>query len=232
MSKRDSQSIFMSSITDLMTSLAVVFVILLVVHVNHARAEALRLKRMIENLESRTQGSLSIKDKLRARLREASLPFENDTEDALALEYSAPESRLKFAKNSHILDSRGERYLEEFIPRMMGVVALADMWPHVESILVIGYTDSSGVDEYNLKLSQARAFSVLEYSLNNCGLDSRNRERFLELTSISGRGERDLLPRGVVSGHEDQDASRRVQFKIRVRSIEQSLRAGQMYLGE
>ena len=63
--------------------------------------------------------------------------------------------------------------------------------------------------------------SVLKYGLNNTKLTNSQRECLLDLSSINGRGERDLIPIGSKPGRENKSLSRRVEFKIRVKSYEQ-----------
>jgi outer membrane protein OmpA-like peptidoglycan-associated protein len=81
------------------------------------------------------------------------------------------------------------------------VAAVANRFDGV-AIEVIGHTDSDGDATRNLDLSRRRARAVLE-ALQSRGVSA-------PLTS-SGRGETDPV---VVSGVEDKDASRRVEFAV------------------
>jgi outer membrane protein OmpA-like peptidoglycan-associated protein len=87
--------------------------------------------------------------------------------------------------------------------------------------VVEGHTDSSGTDEYNWDLSQRRSMSVVRASLavlsTQGSLDERS--AFLRLLSASGRGSAELAYGP--GGQENPALSRRVVFKIRVRSFEQ-----------
>jgi hypothetical protein len=60
---------------------------------------------------------------------------------------------------------------------------------------------------------------VLIYGLGP-SFNSVQRKQLLDIASISGRGDRDLLPEGSKKGAEDDKKSRRVEFKIRVKSLE------------
>lgn len=221
MARSETDSVFLSSVTDLMTSLAVLFILLLVVYVGKAHAEANSLNKEINKLRNFVQATIDIKKELKNELAKEKLHFEDDSNDALAIVYSVPDSKLQFDLNSAVLETEGKEYLQDIIPSVMRVVASQNMLPNIESILIEGHTDSSGDDEHNLELSQKRAFSVLQYGLNGCGLDTHEREWFLYFTSTSGRGERGLLPKGSKAGFENPAQSRRVEFKIRVKSIEQ-----------
>lgn len=221
MVKHESDSAFLSSITDLMTSLAVIFILLLVVYMAKAHAEANKLQKEIDNLKDIEQSTHNIKKELKTRLADVKLPFEDDPNDALTVVYCVPQSKLEFRNDSAELNDDGKTYLREHIPDVMKVITEKEMLPNIGSILIEGHTDSKSDDEYNLQLSQERAFNVLQYSLDGCNLDPKSREWFLYYTSANGRGERDLLPVGSRPGFENEQASRRVEFKIRVKSIEQ-----------
>mgnify|MGYP003384762288 CR=1 FL=1 len=227
MSKRDHQSIFLCSINDLMTSLAVVFILLLAVYANHAKAETVKFQKLIKELQTTAKGTFTIKEALKNKLKSQNIPFDNDDKDALALVYTAPDDKLQFDVDQAILHPSGKTYLNLFIPKIMNVLSEPSIATNIESILIEGHTDSDGEDEHNLKLSQERAFAVLTYSLNSCDLPHSQRDLFLNLTSINGRGERCLLPTGSREGNESKDESRRVLFKIRVKSVEQKTKDAQ-----
>lgn len=69
------------------------------------------------------------------------------------------------------------------------------------SVVIVGHTDASGSDEYNLRLSEKRAEAVLAYLADRHGVAP-------ERLRIVGRGEQQPLP-----GHDPFDgANRRVEF--------------------
>jgi outer membrane protein OmpA-like peptidoglycan-associated protein len=86
--------------------------------------------------------------------------------------------------------------------------------------VVEGHTDSSGTDEHNLKLSQERSLAVVQLTLDILGREeAEDRACFLDFLSANGRGSKE--PILDANRNEDKDRSRRVVFKIRVRSVEQ-----------
>lgn len=178
-------------------------------------AEVAQLRQRLEQVVHRSQ---NIKALIKARLKAKRISVEDDPDDDLTLVYHAGEDKLTFAFGGETLDEEGQHFLRWYIPTVLGVISSDDIRPNVESILIQGHTDSVGTEEVNLELSQKRAFNVLLYSLNECDLDGNEEELLLKLTSISGRGMHDLLPRGAEEGSEDADRSRRVEFKIRVKS--------------
>jgi chemotaxis protein MotB len=90
-------------------------------------------------------------------------------------------------------------------------------------VIVEGHGDSTGTDEYNLELSQLRSGEVVKSALKTLqsAADPQVRETFpcfVRLLSASGRGRSELVTK---NGVEDPEASRRVVFKVRVRSYEE-----------
>jgi outer membrane protein OmpA-like peptidoglycan-associated protein len=72
------------------------------------------------------------------------------------------------------------------------------------NILLAGYTDSTGSDEYNLELSRNRAHSVADYMV----IQNVNSERF----SVYGYGESDPVATNDTEGGRAQN--RRVEIAI------------------
>jgi outer membrane protein OmpA-like peptidoglycan-associated protein len=76
------------------------------------------------------------------------------------------------------------------------------------SILIEGYTDTFGTEQYNDNLSEARAQSVANWFIQNAGLNQKK-------ITVFGHGEREPLvnPNGTI---EEQAPNRRVEIKIEV----------------
>jgi len=197
-----------------MTSLAVIFILLLVLLIAHYSRQIAVLKEQIQRVQS-------VKEELKAELARKGYKPEDDPRDVLAIVYHAQSERLQFDVDKADIKESGQAFLKGFIPTLLDVLGEKNFLSNVESILIEGHTDSDGDDEHNLKLSQDRSFAVLKFGLNGCGLNPRRHEHFLYLTSISGRGERGLLPLGAKPGFEDKTRSRRVEFVIRLKSFEQ-----------
>jgi outer membrane protein OmpA-like peptidoglycan-associated protein len=205
---KDADHSFSHSITDLMTSLFVVFVLLLVAFINRSYAET-------------KQKSQNTKTQIMNELTKVHIQSEDDPHDPLAFLIRVQDDNLEFDVNQSTLKKGGQVFLSKFIPNMAAVLTRNQFIKEVESIVVEGHTDSSGDDEHNLKLSQERSFSVLKFALNDCDLAPFERNFFLDHVSMNGRGERDLMPIASKPGSENKWQSRRVEFKIRVRSFEQ-----------
>ncbi len=204
--RRQSSSDYLAhSFTDLMTSLMVIFILLLLVFVsnqagaNEAITQALLsdLKRELGNANNNTK-------------------FENDDKYTIVL--TIPDEVMTFEPNRHELKPRGEDFLKAQVPRLAEVLCNKKYRGSIQSVIVEGHSDNTPYrgataeesQAQNLKLSQDRSMEVVSKTL--LSLQDRPMERgcFLEMLSATGRGEQDL--------QATADKSRRVMFKIRVNS--------------
>jgi outer membrane protein OmpA-like peptidoglycan-associated protein len=202
-----------SSFTDLMTSLAVIFILLLVAATN---SQVQKLKKASEKEKHATQDA---RGKLLNNLRHAlpGMEIYPDRNDPLAVIVLVPEGLLNFEFRKSDIPAAGQDFLKHFIPKLADVVCATS--ESVNSVVVEGHTDQVGPDLANVKLSQERSMAVVEAALNTLGSDRTNYTCFLRLMSASGRGKND--PRFTAIGKIDEGSSRRVEFHLRVPSSEQ-----------
>ncbi len=195
-----------SSLTDLMTSLMVIFILLLLVFISHAASKNVVvtdeiLKALQTELRPQGFSETSIRP---------------DPHDRNAILVIVPGDLMNFKLQSPDLQPGGELFLHRYIPALANVLCSNEFRASVESIVVEGHTDTAawaGVSkeesqEKNLTLSQERSMAVVEAALAD--LNSNEHECFLEKLSATGRGEQD---------QESTPAeSRRVIFRIRVKA--------------
>jgi outer membrane protein OmpA-like peptidoglycan-associated protein len=207
---KNGSSSFASSLTDLMTSLMVIFVLLLVATLNNASAEGENTRNLILD-----RLKLDLQDFARQGVR-----VEKDPADPLGLLVLVPEGLLNFAIDKTDIPAGGVTFLSDFSPRLAKTACSERYRKEISSIVVEGHTDSSGTDEYNLQLSQERSMAVVQQTLKILGqAEPGDKACFLDFLSANGRGSKE--PIRDANGNEDRDRSRRVVFKIRVRSLEQ-----------
>lgn len=209
---RPEQSVTLG-ITDLMTSLAVIFVLLLVVFASASRpAEEPR-----ERPPAAPEGVIA--RQVRAALERSApggLALEADPADAQSLRVVVPESLLNFEIGKSTLSPSAEHFLAETMPAF-ALALCGGLREHVAGVVIEGHTDDLGGDAMNLRLSQERSFRVLVRGLEAIRAAAPAAHAcFAELTSASGRGKQDLL-------YDEQrrparEISRRVVFKILLRS--------------
>ncbi|MBD0316090.1 MAG: OmpA family protein [Nitrospiraceae bacterium] len=188
-----------SGIADLMTSLAVIFILLLAAHLT--RVEEGNPKPIPQSTAD-----------LAHRLKPLHLAVEPQTDDPRLMTVVVPDGMLNFETGKSTLLPSAEVFLEETMPHYAAMMC----GPHgheVESFVIEGHTDDHGEDILNLKLSQDRSFAVFVKGLDVI----RARlpwayECFLKKSSATGRGKQDLLH--TTAGYPNRDKSRRVIFKI------------------
>lgn len=196
---RDSSAVVTSGVADLMTSLAVIFILLLVAYVTRVQdkhADPAR-DRVIP-----TDMAPSV-----APLLEAKRPSVHTI--------TVPDAAITFEFGKSRLLPAAETFLSEAMPHYASI-ACGPTEQEVETFVIEGHTDDLGDDIRNLKLSQERSFAVLAKSLEVI----REKlpwayECFLRKATANGRGEQNLLRNDV--GQPDRDKSRRVIFKIYMR---------------
>src|SRR5437660_49330 len=156
---KNSSGSLASSLTDLMTSLMVIFVLLLVATLNNASAEGENTRNLI--LDSL---KLDLQDFARQGVR-----VEKDPADPLGLLVLVPEGLLNFAIDKTEIPEGGVQFLSDFAPRLARTACSDKYRKEISSIVVEGHTDSSGTDEHNLQLSQQRSLSVVQRTLDILG---------------------------------------------------------------
>jgi outer membrane protein OmpA-like peptidoglycan-associated protein len=205
---------FASTLTDLMTSLAVIFILLLVVFLKQSHDQSRKAKEQV-------------KSKLTELLEQKSLDLRQDPEDPLKLSVMVGEDQLRFPVNGFSLSPAASEFVTTFFKTFAGKICDPTLRDKVDSVVIEGHTDTSGERTpegvgHNIALSQRRSFSVLESALKSVQGDPQLYECLLKLTSANGRGSRSPI---MVSGAYNPDLSRRVEVKIRVRSSEQQFKA-------
>ena len=205
--------------TDLMTSLAVIFLLLFVaVPWRPPPVQQPPVRQPESPSESRMEAPVSVASVLGERLRPLGLAPEQV--DASELIVVMPEALLNFGFGKSTLSPAALQYVTEVMPIYAGAVCGA-IRDRIDSIVVEGHTDDLGNDAVNLKLSQERALAVLVAGLRAIEVsDPVSARCFQSLASASGRGKQDLLytDRGI-----NRDQSRRVVLKMRLRTTSSAL---------
>jgi outer membrane protein OmpA-like peptidoglycan-associated protein len=198
---------FASTLTDLMTSLAVIFILLVVVFLKQVHDQGHKARE-------------AVKDGLSSYLEQKQVPVKSDSDDPLSLTVMLGELHLQFPKGRAYLTAEGKAFTREFFKSFADKVCAPVMRAKIDSITVEGHTDTSGEQTVagvrrNIDISQRRAYAVLEQGLRALEPDPELYECMLVLASASGRGSRRPV---MINGLYSPDQSRRVEIKIRVKS--------------
>ena len=126
------------------------------------------------------------------------------------------DSSILFDYDSAYLSAKGMNALEDLLPAYFDVVLSDEYSGYVSEIIIEGHTDTTGIYDYNLTLSQERAAAVANYCLGEYQsmFSSSRASKIRDILSVSGRSWSD--PVYDSNGYVDDDASRRVEIKFRL----------------
>ncbi len=199
-----------SSLTDLMTSLMVIFILLLLVFVHRtagkdAAVTDVLLKKLLQDMTPQGFSERTIRP---------------DPRDRNAILVIVPDRLMNFETGKSTLRPEGELFLKTYVPKFAEILCGEQFRSSIESIVVEGHTDTNPYagrtaeesENLNLKLSQDRSMEVVKNSLAALSGLEVQRGCFLEKLSASGRGEQEQ--------EATPDESRRVILKIRVKVVD------------
>ena len=129
-------------------------------------------------------------------------------------------SGIYFDFGSAELKQEGMDSLNEFIPLYFNVLLTDKYRDYLSEVVIEGHADTNGDYMTNLDLSQRRAYAVLSYLLSDSYpyLTSSQKETLRTITTANGRSYSDPVYND--DGTVNMDASRRVEFKFRLKDTE------------
>ncbi|MBQ6319263.1 MAG: OmpA family protein [Lachnospiraceae bacterium] len=127
------------------------------------------------------------------------------------------DSSVLFDTNKSEIKETGEVFLKEFLPRYISVLMAPEFKDYIAEIIIEGHTDTDGGYIYNLRLSQERAFSVASFCMDddNNIISEGDLEDLRKIITANGRSFSNPILND--NGEINKDASRRVEFKFRLR---------------
>jgi len=203
-------------LSDLMTGLMVMFLLIAVSFMMHVEAEAYNVRQVAVAYSK-------IKDALFEDLR---AEFKNDLpkwqaqiiKEDLSIRFTEPE--VLFATGSSELKPEFKAILSSFFPRYVRILTSAKYKGSISEVRIEGHTSSGWIgvttpeDAYfrNMELSQARTRSTLTYALT---LAQVNDQRDWLRRNVTANGLSSSHPVVDATGAEDAARSRRVEFRVR-----------------
>lgn len=171
-------------------------------------------------------------EKLRDKLYDDLLKeFENDLEkwkaviDRKTLSFRFEEPEILFGQGNAALNQRFKEILDDFFPRYVKLLSTPEYADNIEEIRIEGHTSSEWNTEgnydvsyfNNMRLSQDRTRAVLEYALALVK-DPKLKQWARFRITANGLSSSKLIYKS--NGAEDQEGSRRVEFRVRTNAEE------------
>jgi outer membrane protein OmpA-like peptidoglycan-associated protein len=219
--KRESdEGHFWPSFTDVLTVILLCFILIFIVMMVIKSFQIEEMKRTIDQImgvrvqlvndlkEEFSGTGITVDEKTGAIIFETDILFEFD------------QANLK-PESYHFLD--------EFVPKYLDVLLASGYEEYVAEIIIEGHTDRSGGYLYNLELAQDRAYSVASYILGSDFPYKNIQEHLEEKLTVNSKSYTDF--RTDENGEYSADASRRVEFKFRLKD-EEILNKTREILGE
>lgn len=123
-----------------------------------------------------------------------------------------PKDNSWFDDNKAQLKQEYKKIIKEFFPRYLNVLLDKKFKDSISAIRIEGHTSSSGTYFHNMKLSQDRTRSVLEYIYNLKDIEKYRQWIQKHISAVGLSYSRLIFDEK--TGLEDKNASRRVEFRI------------------
>ena len=203
---QNDNNIFWVTMTDLMTALVLVFIILFIYAYLNSNYD--KIQSNIAKQESLN----ALKQNLEQNNIQASVDKASGVVKISDLEL--------FDLNSYELSSAGEKYLEKFSPTYLDSLFSNEyMCKYLDKIIIQGHTDSqsfkgkfSDDEQYmkNMELSLKRAYAVANFMINT-KYNKENGDKLRKMIIVEGASY--AMP-VIENGKENYDKSRRVELKL------------------
>lgn len=203
-------NIFWVTMTDLMTGLVLVFIVLFFYTYINSHYQAFQQNMAKEN------ASKTLQQSLKNQSIEA-------TVDPVSGIVKISDLEL-FEVNSYKLSAKGKAYLDKFAPAYLNSIFTNDyLNRNVDKIIIQGHTDSQTYkgkytqdEQYmkNMELSLNRAYEVANY-ITNTPYNKNNGNRLRKMIIVEGASFSEPV---LIGGKEDFAKSRRVELKITLKN--------------
>lgn len=177
-------------------------------------------KKTLEDQQQKIDKIIGVKASLISDLKEefkkSSLDVRIDEETG-AISFA---SDILFGYNESDLTEEGREMLSQMLPIYCGILLEKNYREFLSQVVIDGFADTVGSYEFNLELSQRRAFAVAKYLLQiERDLLGEDDMTFLE-ERLSANGRSKSNPVLTAENEIDMMASRRVEVKFRLKDEE------------
>lgn len=223
----DEETSYWLSYSDMMAALLLIFVLIISFTMLQAKKqyeqkerELISQQELIEKQQEQLDKIIGIRSELISVLRDE---FEGSDLSVYVDPQTGSitfDSNVLFDSAKYDIKEAGVAFLNEFLPRYFNVLLNDRFREYVSEIIIEGHTDTRLDYMYNLELSQQRALSVAKFCLIK-ETSPFSEEEILDLqkiVTVNGRSYSDPIYNS--DGTINLDASRRVEFKFRLKDEE------------
>lgn len=204
--ENNDTNIFWITMTDLMTGLVLVFIVMFFYAFVQNNIEKFHQDIAKENASKALQESLKDKN-IKATI------------DPISGVVKISDLEL-FEVNSYTLSEKGKKYLDKFAPAYLDSIFSNEyLGKNIDKIIIQGHTDSqtfvgkySDDEQYmkNMELSLNRAYTVANY-MTNTPYNKNNGDKLRKMIIVEGASFSNPV---ITNGKEDYAKSRRVELKL------------------
>ncbi len=154
------------SFSDIMTGLMVIFLFISISYMEEVREKTINIRTVVEDYEA-TKDTLYTD--LKTEFRQDLKKWKMELDDDLSIRFTNPEVLFQSGKSD--IRPNFQQILDEFLPRYFNILLKDKYKDKISEIRIEGHTDTTPISRSktripyidNLKLSQQRSTSVMEY---------------------------------------------------------------------
>lgn len=202
---------FWPSFTDLLTTVLLCFIL---IFITMMVIKSLQIEEMKETIDQIMGVRSKLVNELKQEFGETVYGIEVDDKTG-AIIFN---TEILFAYDHSELKPESHKFLDEFVPTYLDILLESGYEDYVAEIIIEGHTDRDGSYLYNLQLAQDRAYSVASYILSDQFPYQHIQSHLKEKLTVNSKSYTDSLIDE--HGNYQADASRRVEFKFRLKDEE------------
>lgn len=205
------------SISDLMSGLMIIFLLIAIAYMHHTTEGKLKAKRIaVAYQEAQIELYNSLHEEFKEDLPHWKAVINKET---LSIQFFEPEILFKAGESG--VTNKFKEILNDFFPRYLNIIFSEKFKDHIAEVRIEGHTSSewsSSTQEdgdayfHNMQLSQARTRAVLQYCYS-ITQDKSQKKLMEKHITANGLSSSKLIFNE--NGHEDSLLSRRVEFRTR-----------------